>query len=521
MFNKKISIICLLLLSVFVMFFNLGSVPLLDPDEPVYAESPKEMLAAGDLLSPKIYGYYWFDKPPMYYWLVAGSYKLFGINDFAARFPSALLGIVLIFTGYYFANKFFNEKVAMYSALILLTSVEFFYLSKAAVTDITLTLFLSVALFLFMQKKYYLFYIFAGLATLTKGPIGIIFPGFIILLYLLITRNFTEIKQMKIPTGFILFSIVAFPWYFYMYLTHGSIFIETFLGFHNITRFTSPEHPSGVLWYYYIPVLLIGFFPWSTIMVQALYKSLTKAKEKYNELLFLNIWVFFIFIFFSISQTKLVSYILPLFPPLAIITGWFLQQIQQNYYHKAKQVGWLSLNLVLNGLFIAALYFNINQLPGLEISVIIIASVLLLNLLINTSFIYKNKFNYAFVSNVIMMIVIIATLYGITFGAIAPQFASNNLAKEFINHYDQKSPIYVSKFLRPGFSFYSNYYGEELFFSKNNIPDIEALLTKQNQSYFVLRDIDYERIPEQTRQKLLLVKQVDNKFIYKYIKNGE
>ena len=158
MFNKKISIICLLLLSVFVMFFNLGSVPLLDPDEPVYAESPKEMLAAGDLLSPKIYGYYWFDKPPMYYWLVAGSYKIFGINDFAARFPSALLGIVLIFTGYYFANKFFNEKVAMYSALILLTSVEFFYLSKAAVTDITLTLFLSVALFLFMQKKYYLFY---------------------------------------------------------------------------------------------------------------------------------------------------------------------------------------------------------------------------------------------------------------------------------------------------------------------------------------------------------------------------
>ena len=298
MFNKKISIICLLLLSVFVMFFNLGSVPLLDPDEPVYAESPKEMLAAGDLLSPKIYGYYWFDKPPMYYWLVAGSYKLFGINDFAARFPSALLGIVLIFTGYYFANKFFNEKVAMYSALILLTSVEFFYLSKAAVTDITLTLFLSVALFLFMQKKYYLFYIFAGLATLTKGPIGIIFPGFIILLYLLITRNFTEIKQMKIPTGFILFSIVAFPWYVYMYLTHGSIFIETFLGFHNITRFTSPEHPSGVLWYYYIPVLLIGFFPWSTIMVQALHKSLTKAKEKYNELLFLNIWVFFIFIFF-------------------------------------------------------------------------------------------------------------------------------------------------------------------------------------------------------------------------------
>lgn len=518
MFNKKIALIFLLLLSVFVMFYNLGSVPLLDPDEPVYAETPKEMLASGDMLSPKIYGYYWFDKPPMYYWMVAGSYKIFGINDFAARFPSAMLGVAFIFAIYYFANKFFNEKVALYSSLILLTSVEFFYLSKAAVTDITLTLFLSIALFLFMRKKYYWFYIFAGLATLTKGPIGIVFPAFIIFIYLLITRNFNELKNMKIPVGVILFSIVALPWYIYMYLTHGNIFIETFLGFHNITRFTSPEHPSGVLWYYYIPVLLIGFFPWSTVMVQAVYKSITQYKDKFNELLFLNIWVFFILIFFSISQTKLVSYILPLFPPLAIITGWFLDQIQQKYYTKVKQVGWLSMNLVLNGLFIVGLYFNANQLPGIESSAIIISSVLMINLIFNTLFIYRNKINYAFISNISMIIVLVITLYGVTFNSIAPQFASANLAKSFVNSYDKESKIYVSKFLRPGFAFYSNLYGEELFFSKNSLPDIEALLQKQDKCFFVLRDIDYDRIPEQTKSKLTMVEQVDNKFIFKYLK---
>lgn len=518
MFNKKLSIIFLLLLSVFVMFFNLGSVPLLDPDEPVYAETPKEMLAAGDMLSPQIYGDYWFDKPPMYYWFVAGSYKIFGINDFAARFPSALLGVAFIFAIYYFANKFFNERIALYSSLILLTSVEFFYLSKAAVTDITLTLFLSIALFLFMQKKYYWFYVFAGLATLTKGPIGIVFPAFIILIYLLITRKLSEIKQIKLPIGLVLFSIVALPWYIYMYLTHGNIFIETFLGFHNITRFTSPEHPSGVLWYYYIPVMLIGFFPWSTVMVQAVYKSLTQYKDKYSELLFLNIWVFFILIFFSISQTKLVSYILPLFPPLAIITGWFFDQVQQKYYQKVKQVGWLSLNLVLNGLFITGLYLSLNQLPAIQSSVIIIASVLMINLIVNTSFIYKNKLQYAFISNVVMMVALVVTLYSVTFNSIAPQFASSGLAKSFINVYDKESNIYVSKFLRPGFAFYSSLYGEEIIFSKNTIPDIEALLQKQDKCFFVLRDIDYDRIPEQTKNKLTMVEQVDNKFILKYLK---
>ena len=157
------------LIATIIIFFNLGSIPLLDPDEPVYAETAQEMLQFNDFVSPRIYGEYWYDKPPMYYWLVAGAFQLFGVSEFSARFPSALLGVVCVLAVYSSGSRLFNRQAGMAGALVLVTSIEYFYLGKAAVTDITLCLCLTVSLLAFIEKKYYLFYIFAGLATVTKG----------------------------------------------------------------------------------------------------------------------------------------------------------------------------------------------------------------------------------------------------------------------------------------------------------------------------------------------------------------
>ncbi|MBC8015170.1 MAG: glycosyltransferase family 39 protein, partial [Sporomusaceae bacterium] len=315
------------IISIVILFFNLGGIPLLDPDEPVYAETPKEMMAFDEFISPRIYGEYWYDKPPMYYWLVAASYKIFGITEFAARFPSAVLAVACTLAVYLSGRRLFNERAGMAGALVLTTSIEFFYLGKAAVTDMTLLLCLTISLLAFIEKRYYLAYLFAGLATVTKGPIGLLFPGAIVFSYILVTRNWSLMKSMKIPSGLLLYAIVALPWYVAMYSLHGSAFIDTFLGFHNLTRFTSPEHPEVVLWYYYIPVLMIGFFPWTSIMLQSMWTSLTKSRQDFSALLFLNIWAIVIFIFFTISQTKLVSYILPMYPPLAMIVGWYIDRL--------------------------------------------------------------------------------------------------------------------------------------------------------------------------------------------------
>ena len=128
-----------LIVAVFIMFFQLGSYPLLDPDEPVYAQTAREMAASGDLLSPRIYGEYWYDKPPMYYWLVAAASTLFGAGEFASRFPSALLAVAGSVYLYLSVSRLLSIRAGVLSALVLTTSLEYFYLGKAAVTDMTLT----------------------------------------------------------------------------------------------------------------------------------------------------------------------------------------------------------------------------------------------------------------------------------------------------------------------------------------------------------------------------------------------
>ena len=160
-----------------------------DPVESNYVLTAREMLASGDYVSPRIFGNYWYDKPIFFYWELIAAFKLFGVSDFAARFFPALFGIVGILLAYGFTARLYDKKTAFLTGLILLTTVEYFYLSKAIITDMTLFVFYSACLMAFYiaysegkPRWYYLAYFFAGLAVLTKGPIGLFQPGLIILL---------------------------------------------------------------------------------------------------------------------------------------------------------------------------------------------------------------------------------------------------------------------------------------------------------------------------------------------------
>ena len=139
--RKNLDVIIILIVAGFIMLFKLGAVPLLDPDEPVYIQTALEMLNHNDFISPRIYGDFWYDKPPMYYWLIALAVKFFGATELSARLPSAVLAIAGAMLVYYYGNRLFDRRSALYGALILVTSFEYFYLGKAAVTDITLSCF--------------------------------------------------------------------------------------------------------------------------------------------------------------------------------------------------------------------------------------------------------------------------------------------------------------------------------------------------------------------------------------------
>ncbi|MPL60454.1 Undecaprenyl phosphate-alpha-4-amino-4-deoxy-L-arabinose arabinosyl transferase [bioreactor metagenome] len=505
--QRSATFILIAVIASIIMFYNLGGIPLLDPDEPVYAETPKEMFAFQDFTSPRIYGEYWYDKPPMYYWLVAASYKVFGVSEFAARFPSALLGVVGVLVVYSFSRRLFNERAALASALVLATSIEYFYLSKAAVTDITLNLFLTLSLLSFITKKYYWFYLWAGLATLTKGPIGLLFPTAIIFLYLVTTWRFSELKSMKIPAGIMIYALVGIPWYLMMYQIHGSIFIDTFLGFHNITRFTSPEHPEVVLWYYYIPVLILGFFPWTAIGIQAVWSSIAKSRSERDTLIFLNIWAFFILLFFTVSQTKLVSYILPMFPPLAMIVGWYLNFLWQG--RKQHCLSWPIALVVLSCLFIAAMIIGLKAMPDLKLGVIIMSVILAIAAFAVFYLIYRQQFYSAFWMQVIAMMMFSIVLMSFLFPVASPNFTTVHIAKEFTEKYDGASPVYIIKFLRPGFAFYTDFYGKELL----NADQFSKTIVESKRAYFVVRELDYNRLSDVERQQVKIVAKIADKML--------
>ena len=484
-----------------IMFFHLGAIPLLDPDEPVYAETPKEMIAFNDFLSPRIYGEYWYDKPPMYYWLVAGAFKVFGISEFSARFPTACLGIAGVLALYLYGCELFNKRAAMVGALVLATSVEYFYLGKAAVTDITLNFCLTLALLSFFTKRYYLMYIFSGLATVTKGPVGFLFPGIIIFLYLAATNRLRMLKDMKIPSGIILFVITGLPWYLFMYNVHGSAFIETFLGFHNITRFTSPEHPELVVWYYFIPVLVLGFFPWTAILLQSVWASLTQSNQNdFKTLLFLNIWAAFIFVFFSISQTKLVSYILPMFPPLALIAGWYIDRV---WAARQRNIAWAAAFFILSVLIIIGMFFGLKQLPVLSDGIMVLAGVVSLMVAGTLIFIGQRHIGRVFWVQVVGMTMFSMALVSMLF---PPYFTSKYIAQEFTAHYDGKSPVYILKFLRPGLAYYTNIYGIEL-----QEQDFVTSVNTSGKAYYIIQESEYKLLTESEQKKVKVVAESANK----------
>jgi len=216
----------LLLISVlfgFLFFYGLGHAPLIDPDEGRYAEIPREMLERGDLITPTLNYVNYFEKPPLLYWLNAGSMKLLGQNEFAARFPSALAGLLTVLVTYVAGRRLMDRRSGLIGAFMLGSSTGFLFQSRIILTDMLLTLCLSTALFCFLlatqsQEKrrpffYRLFFIFCALAVLTKGLIGIVLPAGIIFFYLLLGRRWHILPEIPWGSGLCLFLLVAAPWF--------------------------------------------------------------------------------------------------------------------------------------------------------------------------------------------------------------------------------------------------------------------------------------------------------------------
>ncbi len=317
----------------FYLPFN-ASLPVTDPVESNYALTAKEMVSSGDWISPRIYGQYWFDKPVMIYWLIAVSYKIFGVGEFAARFPAAVFSAASVAFAYWFAHKIFaSQRAALFGATALATSLEFWILARMIITDAVLFFFTSVSLAVFylglqgLGKIWYvLAYAAAGLAVLTKGPVGLVLPGLIIFFYIIATRQWHLIKRLFLIPGLTVFLIVAAPWYFLMYQVHGKDFIDTFLGLHNYLRATVSEHPQDNVFYYYLVLFPVSLLPWTGVFLASLAKVWRKAHLPHWA--YLMSWLAVIIVFYTLMATKYPTYVFPAAFPASLLIGYFLDDMR-------------------------------------------------------------------------------------------------------------------------------------------------------------------------------------------------
>ena len=319
----------------FMVFQNLGAAHLFEPDEGRNAERARELLLLNNWTIPHENFLPALDKTIFLYWLIAIAYKCFGVSEWSARLPSALAALGCLFLLHRFVRARWGAWEARWSVLILLTNIEFFLYSRIAIFDMTLTFFTTLALVASQQAletgdrgprvvHIILMSGAMGLATLVKGPIGVVLPGMVIFFYMLFRRDWSFLTWRNLLLGGLVFCAIVAPWAWWTETRHAG-YLRYFFLEENFLRFLTPHFRRTEPWYYYILVVACGFFPWSLFLPFAVKDSWSKSLAKEN--LFLILWIVVPFFFFSASKSKLPHYILPIFPALSILTARSIKAI--------------------------------------------------------------------------------------------------------------------------------------------------------------------------------------------------
>jgi 4-amino-4-deoxy-L-arabinose transferase-like glycosyltransferase len=323
----------LILLAVPAFFFlwKLAAFGLIGADEPRYAQVAREMLARHDWVTPTLGGTPWLEKPPLYYWQAMIAYRLFGVSDWAARLPSVFDAFLMVLALYWFLRRFRPDS-QLDGALVLATSVGVVGFARAASTDMPLTATFCIAMLAWYawfesgNKKYLAaFYAFLALACLAKGPVAPLLAFGIIVIFGALQRSARIVFSTLWIPGILLGLVIALPWYVLVQLQNPQFFHE-FIVEHNLARFGSNLYHHPEPFWYYIPVALLGWVPWSMLAIATLVVAFRRSRNAVADTLrtFLLIWIGVVVIFFSVSQSKLPGYVLPMIPAGAILITRFI-----------------------------------------------------------------------------------------------------------------------------------------------------------------------------------------------------
>lgn len=329
--------IFLLLLACLIFLPRLGVRELWSPDEPRFALLSQEMLERGDYIVPHIHGEVYTQKPPLQQWLIVlFSVPLGQVTEASARLPSALAAIGSVILTWFLGRRFYGERGGWISAAVLLTSAYFFLKGRWCATDMLLSFFFLLAMvlgYLCANSKGWIkqlygcgFFASCALATLTKGPVGLILPVGVVVLFLMIERRWKDLLYFPWIPGFATYFALAAPWYI-LFTKHSSLDqVGIVLVKENIKRYLQAWNNVRPF-YYYLARFPLSFLPWSFFLPSIALALYRKRKEKaLPPLRFVLIWFCVVFLFFSFSSGKRTVYLLPLFPAASLIVGWFFDR---------------------------------------------------------------------------------------------------------------------------------------------------------------------------------------------------
>jgi len=371
-------------------FSHLGSTGFLGPDEPRYAWIARDMAESGDWVTPRLYGQPWFEKPVLYYWGAAASFKLFGVSEAAARLPSALAALLATLSLGWLALRLYGRETARWLLLLLPTSVAMIGFSHAASTDMPFSGMLTVAMVcaavvVGLTRNEHspglrpspwlpliLFGFFLGAAVLAKGPAALILSGGAIFFWALFTRRWPDAFRLFHPAALIPFFATALPWYL-LCARRNPDFFHVFIIEHNFKRYLTPEFQHIQPFWYYLPVLLVALLPWTGIAIFTIYtqiKNLIVRTRPDDNLIFFWMWALCCILFFSTSHSKLPGYILPAFPACTVLLSISVvgrdKQAKLRYYLYA-----FSGLLIAAGLLFAASIVKLKQVSATDLHLVV------------------------------------------------------------------------------------------------------------------------------------------------------
>lgn len=343
----------LALLAACAWFATLGARALQHPDEGRYAEIAREMAVNGNWVTPRLNDLKYFEKPPLQYWLGAATFLAFGVTEWTARLPAALAGFLAVLVVGFAAWRLAGREAGAYAALVLLGCVWHAGMAHYLTLDATLTFWLTFALCAFLlaqrdglafrvQRNFMLLaYAATAAATLTKGLVALVLPAAVLVLYSLVTRDTGPWRRLHAAPGVALYLLLTVPW-FLLVSTANPEFARFFFVHEHLERFLTTTHRRGGPWHFFVPWFVVGIFPWLLIWAWTLPRSWRRAEVADNGFAwarFCLVWAAFVFVFFSLSGSKLASYILPMFPALALVLGHELTRLS------SRALMWMALPL--------------------------------------------------------------------------------------------------------------------------------------------------------------------------------